>query len=122
MATSIKLTDEFVEEARLEAEVVQRSVGAQVEYWAKLGRALENTPGIDMGHIRDTLNGTFRLDNLTAVEQAKALDALSAAFDEPDATTRDHYAALGAQPGAVGTDGKGGIVRRKPPSRARQGA
>lgn len=59
---------------------------------------------------------------LTPTEQAKALDALNTAFVEPDAVTRDHDTDLGAQPGAVGSDGRGGLVRRKLATRPRQGA
>lgn len=111
---SIKLSTAFVGEARREAEVLHRSVGSQIEYWAKLGRAIENTPGFNIERIRSTLSGRPYLDGQTASEQAATLESLSAAFDAPDVQTRDHFATLGEQPGAVGSDGKGGIVRRQP--------
>jgi hypothetical protein len=111
--SSIKLSSRFVGEARREAEVLHRSVGAQVEYWARLGRAIESTPGIDVSLIRQALNGQLRLDGLGVAEQTLALDALGAAFDAPDETTRAHFAALGEQDGAVGSDGNGGVVRRQ---------
>jgi hypothetical protein len=118
--SSIKLSSQFVGEAKREAEVLHRSVGAQVEYWAKLGRAIENTPGFNVGLIRDTLGGKLRLDGLTAAEQPEALNAISAAFDAPDEEVRSFYAALGKQEGAVGTDGKGGVIRRQASVRNRE--
>ncbi|MBI5440307.1 MAG: hypothetical protein HY900_03745 [Deltaproteobacteria bacterium] len=41
----MKLSREFVEAARLEAEASHRSLAAQVEHWASLGRAVERALG-----------------------------------------------------------------------------
>lgn len=41
MSMPVKLSDELVLSARREAALVERSITAQIEYWAKLGRALE---------------------------------------------------------------------------------
>lgn len=41
MSQPVKLSDELVLDARLTAEVAQRSIAGQIEYWAQLGRALE---------------------------------------------------------------------------------
>ncbi|MDB5428692.1 MAG: hypothetical protein JWR47_326 [Phenylobacterium sp.] len=109
---SIKLSSDFVEEARREAEVLHRSVGAQVEHWAKLGRAFENTPGFDIRKVRGVLEGRLKIEDLTAAEQDKFFEELGDYFDNPDQKMRDYFAELGAREGAVGSDGKGGIVRR----------
>lgn len=37
----MKLSDALVLDARIAGEVVERSIAGQVEYWAKLGRAVE---------------------------------------------------------------------------------
>lgn len=39
MAQPVKLSDALVLDARLEAELQQRSIAGQVEYWAKLGQS-----------------------------------------------------------------------------------
>lgn len=109
---SVKLSGDFVDQARREAEVVHRSVGAQVEYWARLGRAVENTPGFGIHKVRQALDGRLTLDGLSRSEQDQALDALAAEFETPSAETRAYYADLGAREGAVGDDGKGRLVRR----------
>jgi hypothetical protein len=41
MSQPVKLSDALVLEARLVGEVVERSIAGQVEYWARLGRSVE---------------------------------------------------------------------------------
>lgn len=41
MSQPVKLSDEIVLDARLTAELAQRSIAGQIEYWAHLGRAIE---------------------------------------------------------------------------------
>ncbi|MET0271671.1 MAG: hypothetical protein ABW360_01640 [Phenylobacterium sp.] len=116
---SVKLSAPFVEEARREAETVHRSLGAQVEYWAKLGRAFESTPGVDLGRIRDVLEGRRTLEDLLAEDPAKAAAEMGAFFDNPGPEVEAYYAALGAREGAVGRDEKGRLVRRQASGRLR---
>ncbi len=41
MSQSVKLSDTLVLDARLAGEAFQRSIAGQVEFWARLGRAVE---------------------------------------------------------------------------------
>lgn len=41
MGEPIKLSDELVLDARLSAEIEERSIGGQIEFWARLGKAIE---------------------------------------------------------------------------------
>ena len=41
MSQPVKLSSELVVEARLAGEVLQRSIAGQVEFWARLGQAVE---------------------------------------------------------------------------------
>lgn len=41
MSQPVKLSDGLVLDARLAGEVVERSIAGQVEFWARLGRAVE---------------------------------------------------------------------------------
>jgi ParD-like antitoxin of type II bacterial toxin-antitoxin system len=41
MSHPVKLSEELVLDARLTAEVAERSIAAQIEFWAQLGRAIE---------------------------------------------------------------------------------
>jgi hypothetical protein len=41
MSQPVKLSDALVLDARLAGETVQRSIAGQVEFWARIGRAIE---------------------------------------------------------------------------------
>ena len=41
MSQPVKLSDPLVLDARLTAEAAERSIAGQIEFWAKLGRAVE---------------------------------------------------------------------------------
>lgn len=41
MSQPVKLSDSLVLDARLAGELTERSIAGQVEFWAKLGRAIE---------------------------------------------------------------------------------
>ncbi|MGE3308726.1 MAG: hypothetical protein AB7O66_02060 [Limisphaerales bacterium] len=41
MSQPVKLSDALVLDARLAGEVLERSIAGQVEFWARLGRAIE---------------------------------------------------------------------------------
>jgi hypothetical protein len=109
---SIKLSSAFVDEARKEAETLHRSVGAQVEHWARLGRAFENTPGFDIRKVRGVLEGQLKIEDLTVAEQDRFFEEWGEAFGKPDPKVEAYYAELGAREGAVGMDESGHIVRR----------
>jgi hypothetical protein len=41
MSQPVKISDELLLDARLTAEIAQRSIAGQIEFWAQLGRAIE---------------------------------------------------------------------------------
>jgi hypothetical protein len=41
MGQPVKVSDELLLDARLAADVLQRSIAGQIEFWARLGRAIE---------------------------------------------------------------------------------
>ena len=41
MSQPVKVSDELLLDARIAGEVVERSIAGQIEFWAKIGRALE---------------------------------------------------------------------------------
>ncbi len=41
MSQPVKLSDDLVLDARLVGDVAQRSIAGQIEFWARLGRAIE---------------------------------------------------------------------------------
>jgi hypothetical protein len=70
MSQPVKLSDNLLLDARLTGEILQRSMAAQVEFWAGLGRALE-----------PLLQGVQAL----ALARANQVRPLSACLDTVDA-------------------------------------
>jgi hypothetical protein len=75
MGMPVKLSDELVELAREEAEAAERSITAQIEHWAQLGRSVESA---------------LRHDDVLALKRTRG--DLNAAF--PRATSRRAIQAL----------------------------
>ena len=63
MATSIRLDDDFVEEVKVHAEAMSRSVPKQIEYWAKIGRIAEDNPELPFSFINEILLAKSEIDN-----------------------------------------------------------
>ncbi len=55
MATTIKLSDELVAEARRFSEVYSRSVPKQIEYWSRIGKIAEENADLPYSFIKDIL-------------------------------------------------------------------
>ena len=62
MSQPVKLSDELVLEARTVGEIAERSIAGQVEFWARLGKAVEPI---------------LRGDRALALQQAGAVQSLS---------------------------------------------
>lgn len=63
MATSIRLDDDFVEEVKIHAEAMSRSVPKQIEHWAKIGRIAEDNPDLPFSFINEILLAKSEMDN-----------------------------------------------------------
>ena len=63
MATSIRLDDDFVEEVKIYAEAMSRSVPKQIEQWAKIGRIAEDNPDLSFSFINEILLAKSEMDN-----------------------------------------------------------
>jgi Asp-tRNA(Asn)/Glu-tRNA(Gln) amidotransferase B subunit len=69
---SVKLPAELIEQARDSAEVFRRSTAAQIEYWALLGKAVEES-GITAREARAVI--------APAAQSIDPLDAIEARFE-----------------------------------------
>lgn len=83
MSTAIKITDDIADAARAESAIMNRSMTEQLEYWARIGRALERLPGVSMDKIRMVLNAGRDFDELNGDERAVALGALESLTFNP---------------------------------------
>ena len=99
MSQPVKISDSLVLDARLAGEVFQRSIAGQVEYWARLGRSVEDL--LDGRHVR----------MLVQTRTAKPPSELVARIGTPEGQQRiddhlrtlpfPHYAAHPAQAGLL---------------------
>lgn len=112
---TLKLSTPFVEDARREAAVFSRSIGGQVEHWARLGRALEAAPGFTMDRVKAALAGQFDPGELSADEWKLYDDLVMDDMAElaPTAASKAFYAGLKTRVGSVGYDNDGRLVRRR---------
>ena len=63
MPAVIKLSDSIIEEARPYATAMHRSIPKQIEYWARLGKAVEENPDLPLSMV---------MNLLISLEEAKA--------------------------------------------------
>ena len=84
MSQPVKLSDTLVLDARLTGEAAERSIAGQIEFWAKLGRAIE-----------PLLQGV-QVMALWRAGAAKPLSACLASVDSPEGRRRvaDHLQTL----------------------------
>lgn len=55
MPVAIKLSDVLVEDAKTVAAAEHRSVPKQIEYWARIGKAVLDNPDMPLQVIQDTM-------------------------------------------------------------------
>lgn len=55
MAVAIKLSDDLVKIAKTFAAAEHRSVPKQIEYWARIGKAVLDNPELPLRIIQDTM-------------------------------------------------------------------
>ncbi|MEZ9768942.1 hypothetical protein AB4402_11080 [Vibrio breoganii] len=55
MATSVRLDENFVNQAKVHAEAENRSVPKQIEYWAKIGQIMIDNPDLPYEFVKESL-------------------------------------------------------------------
>lgn len=55
MSTVIRISDSLAQEAKIKSNVEHRSVTAQIEYWASIGKAAEENPELPFSFIKESL-------------------------------------------------------------------
>lgn len=84
-STSLKVSEDLYEVARRTARIVNRSVGSQIEYWANLGRVMEQ--GASGAEIQASLMRLHQItpkvgDVATLLVQGSQNGDLAASFRE----------------------------------------
>jgi hypothetical protein len=96
MPQQLRISSDFYETVKTEAEAMRRKPGSQLEHWARLGRLLEKSATHQQ--VQAFLNGNLPLDALNELEHAVAIEALTeevASFSR-DKRMKQHLAAQAA--------------------------
>ena len=62
MATSVRLDENFVSQAKVHAEAENRSVPKQIEYWAKVGKIMIDNPDLTYHFVHESLLATEEMN------------------------------------------------------------
>ena len=57
MLTAVKISDELIAQARIKSKIFKRSIAGQIEYWAQIGKIVEENPDPPLPFIQDVLLG-----------------------------------------------------------------
>ena len=63
MATTVKISEKTIAAARQQAVIMNRTIGGQIDYWAKIGRLAELNPGLNFDLIQKLMREN-RLEQL----------------------------------------------------------
>ncbi len=121
MAKAVKLSEELIEVARREGQVMYRSIGAQVEYWATIGRQVEASGALGPAGVRKLLAGAGAVQDLREVDDALYLNLLDRELESLDGSDQRLLDDLraGGHPIAA-TDERGKLVVEKSRSRRKK--
>lgn len=68
MAIAVKISTELISEARVYSKVNHRSLTAQIEFWAKIGKCAEDNPDLTYDQIKEILIGLEELNSGHKIE------------------------------------------------------
>ena len=73
----VKLSGELVEEARSSAKLLHRSLTAQIEHWATLGRVIESQlPGDTLSQLLKQIGGPMKISQAAEAAQRQQIGAV----------------------------------------------
>ena len=55
MATAVKISDNLFAKAKIRSKVFKRSVAGQIEYWATIGKIVDENPDLPLPLIQEIL-------------------------------------------------------------------
>ena len=62
MTIAVRISEELLREAKLFSKIDNRSITGQIEYWAKIGKCVEENPDLTYRLIKDILIGLEELN------------------------------------------------------------
>ena len=68
MGTAIRVSDNLARHAKARSLTENRSITGQIEYWAKIGKCIEENPDLTFSLIKEIITGVEELDSGQGVE------------------------------------------------------
>jgi hypothetical protein len=62
MTNAVKVSEDLVREAKILSRIDKRSIIAQIEHWARIGKRAEENPNLTYGLIKEILVGLIELE------------------------------------------------------------
>ncbi|MGE0315923.1 MAG: hypothetical protein AB7P21_30270 [Lautropia sp.] len=110
MNHAVRISEAEMVELRRAAELNNRSIAGQAEYWMRLGRAAERNPEMTMSRIEAALRGLAPVD--PGALDDDEFDQLMTGIGKtpPSADARAFYQRMNEQGIGVGMDDDGNLV------------
>lgn len=93
---------------------MSRSMTQQIEHWARMGRAVERTPGVSLDAVRQALVAGRPFDSLNSEERIVALGEFERLVFEPRGDRSLHRERRAAGEGYTVLDSDGRVVEVGP--------
>jgi hypothetical protein len=97
MPQPVKLSDALILDARLHAEVFQRSIAGQIEFWARLGRTVEEV--LDGRQVAELIRARSPKSLYEALETADSPEGRERLAKYLETIPFPHYAPCPGKPG-----------------------
>jgi hypothetical protein len=68
MSVAVKIDDNLIRDAKIFSKIDKRSLKAQIEHWARIGKCAEENPDLTYSQIKDILIG------IEEIEQGESSD------------------------------------------------
>lgn len=62
MGAAVRISEKLLKDARKSSRVDHRSLAGQIEYWARMGKYMEDNPDLTFALIKDILMGMEELN------------------------------------------------------------
>ena len=111
MARSIKISKELMAEVRREAKLQGRTLAAQLEYWVRIGMAIERSSNFSYDRINAVLAAEAQTSTLNDAEYAVWSDRFDELMAKPGPNGEAFFAERRRLGLGVGLDENGNLVR-----------
>lgn len=114
----IRVDADLYAAATAAARAMSRSIGQQVAHWARIGRAIEQSPEVSVERVAEVLRGHATYDDLSVEEQALTRALWDERFEELRSSLRLDRELTRERGAYVELDERGEVVRRQAPAPA----